>query len=240
MDLFKMAKSEMQKIASAGNWGLASELLEALLETESLKQFRKSPSPYVQLEEIFDSVARLTVLTMSLHPPVPSSEILTDDVSFYDVAEGLMAAYIFGEFSARYMPIARQRGKKVSLRKLKRLLEEVGVFRDGVLTGLGQMVAKSLLHYVARRGLYVESIYLSALAAHVLFAEMRNFGGSGMTVLMETTARHRRIVDAIKEWLKTSPKLYHKDLPIFYEWEDVLRDFALILAEKEEGFRFTI
>jgi len=102
------------------------------------------------------------------------------------------------------------------------------------------MVAKSLLHYVARRGLYVESIYLSALAAHVLFAEMRNFGGSGMTVLMETTARHRRIVDAIKEWLKTSPKLYHKDLPIFYEWEDVLRDFALILAEKEEGFRFTI
>ena len=230
MDTFKKAKSTIQKIAADGDWGLASEWLNALLEAENLKLFRKSPSPYVPLEEVFDDVARLTVFAASLHPPTVSLDVLIDNISLYDVAEGLIAMYTHGEFSIRYMPRARQlqqRGQKVSLRKVKKLLEEVGIVKNNALTGLGQMVAKSLLHYVARRGLYVESIYLSALIAFTLFAEMRNFSGSGREVLMEVVARHRRLTDAVKEWLRTSPKLYHKDVQLFYEWEDALKDFAL-------------
>jgi hypothetical protein len=240
MDPFQRAKNVVQKVVARGGWNLASELLQSLLETEELRRFRRSPSPFVPLEEVFDDVAKVTVFAASLHPPVPSAEILTDDVSFYDIAEALMAAYAFGEFDVRYMPIARQRGKKISLRRVKRLLEEVGVFRDGILTGLGQMVAKSLLYYVARRGLYVESIYLSALVAHTLRAEMRNFSGSVKTVLMEVAARHKTLTDTIKEWLKTSPKLYHKELPLFYEWEDVIKDFSILHVKKEENFRFSI
>jgi len=230
MDTFKKAKSTIQKIAADGDWGLASEWLNALLEAENLKLFRKSPSPYVPLEEVFDDVARLTVFAASLHPPTVSLDVLIDNISLYDVAEGLIAMYTHGEFSIRYMPRARQlqqRGQKVSLRKVKKLLEEVGIVKNNALTGLGQMVAKSLLHYVARRGLYVESIYLSALIAFTLFAEMRNFSGSGREVLMEVVARHRRLTDAVREWLRTSPKLYHKDVQLFYEWEDALKDFAL-------------
>ena len=239
MDAFKKAKSTMQKIAADGDWRLASEWLHALLEAENLKLFRKSPSPYVPLEEVFDDVARLTVFTASLHPATVSSDVLIDSIFFYDVAEGLMAMYTHGKFSVRYMPIARQR-EKVSLRRVKKLLEEVGIIRGNTLTGLGQMVAKSLLHYVARRGITVESIYLSALVAFTLFAEMRNFSGSGKEVLMEVAARHKRLTDVVREWLWTSPKLYHRDLLLFYEWEDAVKDFALIYAKKAEDFRFTI
>jgi uncharacterized protein YbbC (DUF1343 family) len=238
MDPFQRAKNVVQKVVARGDWNLASELL-SLLETEELKRFKRSPSPYVPLEMVFNDVAKVTVFVMSLHPPIPSAEILTDDVSFYDIAEALMATYTFDEFDVRYMPIARQRGKKISLRRVKRLLEEVGVFRDGILTGLGQMAAKSLLYYVARRGLYVESIYLSALVAHTLRAEMRNFSGSVKTVLMEVATRHRTLTDTIKEWLRTSPKLYQRDLPLFYEWEDALKDFA-IMQKGAEDFRFSI
>ena len=236
MDPFQRARTAMKQIVADRDWKLASEWLHTVLEMEDLKRFRKSPSPFVPLEEVFDDVAKLTVFTASLHPPL-SSGVLIDNISFYDVAEGLMAMYTHGEFSIRYMPMARQR-EKVNLRRVKKLLEEIGIIRGNMLTGLGQMVAKSLLHYVARRGIFIESIYLSALIAFTLFAEMRNFGGR--EVLMEVAARHRRLTDVIREWLKMSPKLYHKDLPLFYEWEDAVKDFALMYAEKEEDFRFSI
>jgi hypothetical protein len=238
MNPFQKARSAMQKIVVNGDWGLASEWLHALLEVEDLRRFKKSPSPYVQLEDVFDDVAKLTAFTASLHPPTVSPDILIGNISFYDVAEGLMAAYVYGEFSIRYMPRARQlqqRGQKVSLRNIKKLLEEVGIIKNNVLTGLGQMAAKSLLSYVARRGISVESIYLSALIAYTLFAEMRGF--TGREVLMEAVARHKRLTDTVKEWLRTSPKLYQRDLLLFYEWEDAVKDFAL---NAEKDFRFTI
>ncbi len=238
MEAFQRAKTAVQKIATTGNWRFASELLHDLLEREELKRFKKSPSSFVPLEEVFDDVARLTVFTMSLHPPIPSSEKL-GNVYFYDLAEGLMAMYVFGEFDVRYMPIARQRGA-AGLERVRELTEEVGIIKRGILTGLGQMAAKSLLYYVTRRGLYIESIYLSALVACTLHAEMRNFGGPGRVALMEAVAKHKTLTDTVKEWLRTSPKLYHKDLPLFYEWEDAAKDFALMHAEKEEDFRFSI
>jgi len=238
MDTFKKAKSTMQKIAADGDWRLASEWLNALLEAENLKLFRKSPSPYVPLEEVFDDVAKLTVLTTSLHPATVSSDVLIDGIFFYDVAEGLMAMYTYGEFSIRYIPKVRR--AETSLRRVKEILEEVGIIRGDVLTGLGQMAAKSLLSYVVRRGITVESIYLSALIAFTLFAEMRHFSGSGREILMEAVARHRRLTDTVKEWLRMSPKLYHKDVQLFYEWEDAVKDFAVMRAEKEEDFRFLI
>jgi len=238
MDTFKKARSTMQKIAADGDWGLASEWLHALLEAEGLRQFRKSPSPYVPLEEVFDGVAKLTVFTVSLHPATVSSDVLIDGIFFYDVAEGLMAMYTHGEFSIRYIPKVRQR--ETSLRRVKEILEEVGIVKNNVLTGLGQMAAKSLLSYVVRRGITVEGIYLSALIAFTLFAEMRSFSGSGREVLMEVAARHKRLTDVVREWLQTSPKLYQRDLLLFYEWEDAVKDFAVMRAEKEEDFRFLI
>jgi hypothetical protein len=192
----------------------------------------------VPLEEVFDDVAKLTVFTVSLHPPTITPDVLIDGIFFYDVAEGLMAMYTHGEFSIRYMSKARQR--ETSLRRVKEILEEVGIIRGDVLTGLGQMAAKSLLSYVVRRGITVEGIYLSALIAFTLFAEMRSFSGSGKEVLMEAAARHKRLTDVVREWLHTSPKLYQRDLLLFYEWEDAVKDFALIYAEKAEDFRFTI
>jgi hypothetical protein len=128
------------------------------------------------------------------------------------------------------------RGQKVNLKNIINLLEEVGILRNNILTGLGQMAAKSLFNYVVRLGISVESIYLSALAAYTLFAEMRNF--TGREVLMEAVARHKRLTNVVREWLRTSPKLYHRDLPLFYEWEDALKDFAIM--REEEDFRFTI
>jgi hypothetical protein len=238
MGPFQIAKNVMQKIAAGGDWKLASEFLQGLLQDENLLRFKKSPSFLVPLEEVFDDVARLTVFTMSLHPPIISPDVLIDGIFFYDVAEGLMAMYTHGEFSIRYMPKARQR--ETSLRRVKEILEEVGIIRGDVLTGLGQMAAKSLLSYVVRRGITVEGIYLSALIAFTLFAEMRNFSGSGREVLMEAAARHRRLSDTVREWLRTSPKLYQRDLLLFYEWEDAVKDFAVMRAEKEEDFRFLI
>jgi hypothetical protein len=239
MEPFQKAKTVMQKVVSTGDWKPATELLNELLEREELKRFKKSPSPYVQLEEVINGVARLTVFTASLHPPVPSAVLLVDDISFYDLAEALMAMYVFGKFDVRYMPRLRHRGVKASaLRKVKKILEEVGIIKDGILSGIGQMAAKSLLHFVAKGGTALESIYLSALTAHVLLAEMRNFDGSARTVIMEATARHQRITSTVREWLRTSPKLYQRDLPLFYEWVDAVKD--LFSVKKKEDFRFAI
>jgi hypothetical protein len=57
---------------------------------------------------------------------------------------------------------------------------------------------------------------------------------------MEAIARHQRIVNTIREWLRSAPKLYLRELPLFYGWEDAAKDFASALAEKKEDFRFTI
>ena len=235
MEALQKAKTVMQKVVSTDNWRLASEFLSNLLEREELRRFKKSPSPYVPLEEVFDGVAKTAVFIMSLHPPVASSERLAD-VYFYDVAEGLMAMYVAGEFSTRYMPAARRTG--ANLEKVRNLLEEVGMIKGNVLTGVGQMAVKSLLYSAARRYSSVESIYLSTLIAHTLFAEMRSFSGSIRETLMEATARHQRITNVVKEWLATSPKLYQRDAPLFYEWEDAIKDFAIVHIN-EEGFRFT-
>ena len=139
-----------------------------------------------------------------------------------------MAMYTHGEFSIRY------KARRAETSRVKEMLEEVGIVKNNVLTGLGQMAAKSLLHYVARRGITVEGIYLSALIAFTLFAEMRNFRGSGREVLMEAAARHKRLTDVVREWLQTSPKLYQRDLLLFYEWEDAVKDFAIMRAEKRK------
>jgi len=101
-----------------------------------------------------------------------------------------MAMYTHGEFSIRY------KARRAETSRVKEMLEEVGIVKNNVLTGLGQMAAKSLLHYVARRGIFIESIYLSALIAFTLFAEMRNFGGR--EVLMEAAARHKRLTDVVR------------------------------------------
>jgi hypothetical protein len=237
MEPFQKARIAIQKVYSTGDWRLASEFLGRILEREELQRFKKSPSPYVQLEEVFDDVAKTAVFIMSLHPPMPNSDKL-GDVYFYDVAEALMAMYVVGEFSVRYMPATRQRAKGVDLEKVEKILEETNIIRNGVLTGVGQMAAKSLLYSVARRHFSAESIYLSTLVAYVLFAEMQDFSGSIREVLAEAASRHQRITNTVREWLTASPKLYQRSLPLFYEWEDAVKDFVFAHIH-EEGFRFT-
>lgn len=202
-------------------------------------------------DEVFYPTARLTAFVASLCPPYDlsaTSRPLTSDVTFYDVAEGLMGLYAFGRLDVHHMPRARatqrQTGKRVNLSKVKRLFKELGITKGGILTGVGQMAAKTLIYFSAKRGLYVESIYLSALAAYTLHAEMhgfvgnRGFDGSGRSVILEAIVRHQRIIGTIKEWLRSAPKLYLRELPLFYDWEDAAKDVALALADKKEDFRF--
>jgi hypothetical protein len=241
MDIYEKAREVVRSASQTGRWERAVELFQLL---EDMKLFARSPSPMVGWDEVFYPTARLTAFVASLCPPYDlsaTSKPLTSDVTFYDVAEGLMGLYAFGRLDVRYMPRARatQRQTGINLSKVKRLFEELGITKGGILTGVGQMVAKTLIYFSAKRGLYVESIYLSALAAYTLHAEMRSFDGSGKTVIMEAIARHQRIVNTIREWLRSAPKLYLRELPLFYDWEDAAKDFALV-AEKKEDFRFTI
>ena len=242
MDIYEKAREVIRNVSQTGRWE-HDKWFQSLLEG-GMKLFARSPSPIVGWDEVFYPTARLTAFAASLCPPYDlsaTSKPLTGDLTFYDVAEGLMGLYAFGRFDARYMPRARAaQRKRVNLVKVKRLLEELGITKGGILTGVGQMAAKALIYFSAKRASYVESIYLSALAAYTLHAEMRNFDGSGRTVIMEAIARHQRIVSTIREWLKSAPKLYLREIPIFYEWEDAAKDFALALAEKKEDFRFTI
>ena len=245
MDIYEKAREVIRNVSRTGRWE-HDKWFQSLLEGD-MKLFARSPSPMVGWDEVFHPTARLTAFAASLCPPYDlsaTSRPLTSDLTFYDVAEGLMGLYAFGRFDLRYMPRARaaqqQTGKRINLNKVKRLLEELGITKGGVLTGVGQMAAKTLIYFSAKRVSYVESIYLSALAAYTLYAEMRGFDGSGRTVIMEAIARHQRIVSTIREWSKSAPKLYLREIPIFYEWEDAAKDFALALAEKKEDFRFTI
>jgi len=243
MDIYEKAREAVRNVSQTGRWERAIKLFQPLLEGD-MKLFARSPSPMVGWDEVFYPTARLTAFVASLCPPYDlsaTSRPLTSDVTFYDVAEGLMGLYAFGRFDVRYMPRARAAQRKhISLGKLKRLLEELGIIKGGILTGVGQMAAKTLIYFSAKRTSHFESIYLSALAAYTLHAEMRNFDGSGRTVIMEAIARHQRIVNTIREWLRTAPKLYLRELPLFYDWEDAARDMALILVNKKEDFRFTI
>ena len=242
MDIYEKAREVIRNASQTGRWERAVEWFQSLLEGD-MKRFAKSPSPMVGWDEVFYPTARLTAFAASLCPPYDlsaTSRPLTNDVTFYDVAEGLMGLYAFGRLDVRYMPRARaQREKRINLNEVRRFFEELGITKGGVLTGVGQMVAKTLIYFSAKRISYVESIYLSALAAYTLHVEMRGFDGSGRTVVLEAIVRHKRIVDTIREWLRTAPKLYLRELPLFYDWEDAAKDFALAL-EKKEDFRFTI
>jgi len=246
MDIYEKAREVVRSASQTGRWERAVKLFLELLQPflEDMKLFAKSPSPMVGWDEVFYPTARLTAFVASLCPPYDlsaTSRPLTSDVTFYDVAEGLMGLYAFGRLDVRHMPRARAtQRKRIHLSKVKRLFEELGITSKGVLTGVGQMTAKALIYFSAKRTSYIESIYLSALAAYTLHAEMRGFDGSGRTVIMEAIARHQRIVNTIREWLRSAPKLYLRELPLFYGWEDAAKDFALALAEKKEDFRFTI
>jgi hypothetical protein len=242
MDIYEKAREAIRSVSQTGRWERAVEWFQSLLEGD-MKLFAKPPSPMVGWDEVFYPTARLTTFVASLCPPSATSKPMTNDVTFYDVAEGLMGLYAFGRLDVRYMPraraVQRQTGKRININKIKRLLEELGITKGGILTGVGQMTTKALIYFSAKRTSYIESIYLSALAAYTLHAEMRGFDGSGRTVILEAITRHQRIVNTIREWLRTAPKLYLRELPLFYDWEDAAKDFALAL-EKKEDFRFTI
>jgi hypothetical protein len=238
------------KEALAGNWGRVYETFNMFLAGD-MKHFARVPSPFVEWEEVFEPVAKVTVFAMSMMPVTVDSSVytpLTDGVAFYDVAEGLMAAYTFGRFDVNFMPRARlqeRTGRRISLRRVRQFLEELGIFRNFrggvVMTGIGQMLAKALIYGAANRvSTVVESVYLSALTAYTLHAEMKRFNEESVRMfLLETTARYKRINAAVREWQKNAPKLHLRELPIHYSWDDAVKDVALILADKKEDFRFT-
>ncbi len=246
MDIYEKARTAIKE-ALKGNWEHGFETFQEFLEGD-MKYFARVPSPYVEWGEIFEPVAKTTVFAMSMMPLMVDSSVyapLTDGVMFYDVAEGLMAAYTFGRFDVRHMPRARlmqeKTGKRVSLRRVKQFLEDLGIFRGGIMTGIGQMLAKALIYGATNRTSTVaESVYLGTLIATTLHAEMKQFNDeSTRMVLLETIARYKRISSTVREWQKTA-KLYLRDLPIFYSWEDAVKDLTLTLVDKKEDFRFTL
>jgi hypothetical protein len=235
---------EAVKEALAGRWKRVYDVFNAFLEGD-VKHFTRMPG----WDEVFEPVAKMTVFTMSMMPLSVNSSVyapFTDNVTFYDVAEGLMAMYTFGRFDTQYMPRARlQTGKRISLRRVKKFLEGLGIFRNfrgnAVLTGVGQMLAKALIYGATSRSTVVESVYVSSFVAYTLHAEMRQFNEESVKMfLLETIVRYRRISAAVREWMKSAPKLYLRELPLFYDWQDAAKDMALVLAEKKEDFRFTI
>ena len=60
------------------------------------------------------------------------------------------------------------------------------------------------------------------------------------TFLLETIVRHKRISSTVREWQKTAPKLYLRDILIFCTWEDAVKDVVMTLIEKKEDFRLHI
>ena len=244
MGIYEQAKKAREAIKEAlnGNWERSFEVFKEFLE--DMKHFERVPSEYVSWEEVFEPTAKMTVFAMSMMPLTVDSSVyvpLADDVTFYDIAEGLMAAYTFGRFDIQFMPRARRTGKRISLRKVKRFLaEELGIFKGNVMTGVGQMLAKALIYGTANRSSIVESVYLSVLVASTLLAEMKQFNEeSARTTLLETITRYKRISSTVKEWQRTAPKLYLREVPLFYDWEDAAKDAALMLVDKKEDFRFT-
>jgi hypothetical protein len=244
MDIYEKARNAVKE-AFAGNWERVYETFNMFLAGD-MKHFARVPSPFVEWEEVFEPVAKATVFAMSMMPLQIDSSVYTPfigDVTFYDVAEGLMSAYVFGRFSVHYMPRARiimQTGKHIDVAPVEKFLEELEVMKNGTLTGVGQALAKALIHGAVHRTSTVpESVYLSALIAYTLHVEMRQLSSESIrTLLLEAIARYKRITTVIKEWQKTAPKLYLREIPIFYSWEDAVKDIALTI--KKEDFRFTI
>jgi len=244
MDIYEKARGAVKE-ALTGKWKRVYEVFNMFLD--NIKHFARVPG-FAEWDEIFEPIAKVTVFAMSMMPVTVDSSVyapLTDNVSFYDVAEALMAAYTFGRFDVNFMPKVRlmqRAGKRVSLRKVKRLLEELGIFRGGVMTGVGQMLAKALIYgATSRTSTVVESVYLGALIAYTLHAEMKRFNEESVRMfLLETIARYKRISSTVREWQRTAPKLYLRDVPIHYNWEDAIKDVALMLADKKEDFRFAI
>jgi hypothetical protein len=246
MDIYEKARRAVKEAAATGRWEYVYEVFNTFSEGD-MKHFARVPG-FAEWEEVFEPVAKMTVFAMSMMPLAVDSSVytpLTDGVAFYDVAEALMAAYVFGRFDARHMPRARiimqRTGKRIDVAPLEKLLEELGVMRGGVLTGIGQALAKALIYGAANRSTVVESVYLGALTANTLLAEIKRFNeGSVRMLLLEAIARYRRITNTIREWLRNVPKLYLRDVQLFYDWEDAVKDIALTLVEKKEDFRFTI
>jgi hypothetical protein len=215
MDIYEKARAAIKEAFLKGNWEHGFETFQEFLAGD-MKYFAKVPSPFVGWNEIFESVAKMTVFAMSMMPLVVDSSVytlFTDDVTFYDVAKGLMAMYTFGRFDVQFMPRARlvqeRTGKRISLRKVKRFLtEELGIFKDDVMTGVGQMLAKALIYGAANRSSIVESVYLSMLIATTLLAEMKRFNEESVRLtLLEAITRYKRISSTVKEWQRTAPKL---------------------------------
>jgi hypothetical protein len=246
MDIYEKARKAIKETFT-GKWESVYEVFNTFLEGD-VKHFARVPSSFVRWEDVFLPVAKVTVFAMSMMPVAVNSSVYTPligDIAFYDVAEALMAAYVFGRFDVRYMPRARilmqRTGKRVDVAPLEKLLEELGVMRGGVLTGVGQALAKALIYGATVRGPVAEGFYLSMLVAHTLLAELRPLRHESVrTLLLEAIARYKTIGATVREWMKTAPKLYLRELALFYGWEDAVKDAALMLIDKKEDFRFTL
>jgi len=242
------------------NWEAMDKTFEKLSKEEPFSLIPASvsvPSPFVRPDTVADiraRTARQTLFFMGIMPlQVDSSIMLTiGGVTLYDVAEALMASFVFGEFSVKYMPIAKRKGAK-TIESLTQFLERLGLMDGEKLTGMGNAVAKALLNIVAISpstvsGIFYDSIassvFLSAAIANTLHAELADFNADSVkTVVMEARARYRRIRNVVEDWLKSAPKLYLRDTIIFYEWEDAVKDAVIKFKNSRDWldhFRFTL
>ena len=248
MEIFEEARRATKEALLNEDWSPMDNAFPSLSDKLDLNLVPDSirvPSPYADKEAVLRQTARQTVFIASLSPVfgLPRAPLL-GGITFYDVGEGLMAAYMFGEFSMRYMPIARKTAaRKSAIHILEEFLEKLGLFKNGRLTGVGQALAKALIYgAVKRTTIYIVGFYLSAAVANALMSELSLIEAEGRQMMMEAIARYKRIRQVV-DWIKGAPKLYLRDTPIFYGWEDAVKDvIAKNVAEnvEETDFRFTL
>jgi len=254
---YEKARRAVKEALLNEDWKIMDEVFEEINKEEPFNLVPDSvrvPSPFVERpDDIIARTARQTTFFMSLMPIFSLSgslyQPIVGKVSFYDLAEAIMASFIYGELSVDHMPLAKRKDDPNNLRRslkgLVEFMERLELVYKGRLTGIGSTLAKALLHSVALRGDTTIRFHLSATIANTLLIEIDNFlrhEKSAKAVLMEANARHKRIRGAVEDWLKRAPKLYLRDAMIYYDWEDAVKDVMIKFREKknEEDFRFAL
>ena len=254
---YEKARRAVKEALLNEDWKIMDEVFEEINKEEPFNLVPESvrvPSPFVEPENkdiIKTRAARQTVFFMSFMPIFSLSgslyQPIVGKVSFYDLAEAIMAFFMDGKLSVDSMPIAKRKDNPDNLRRsLKRLIElmqELGFVHKGRLTGTGDALAKALLRSVALRGDMSISFYLSSAVANTLLVEIDGFlkhEENAKAVLMETNARHKRIRGVVEDWLRNAPRLYLRDAMICYDWEDAVKDVMIKFREKKEDIRFAL
>jgi len=108
-------------------------------------------------------------------------------------------------------------------------------------TGMGAALAKALIYGIAARSTYyIPSFYVTAVVGNRLLIEIWHYIKTTddiKSIFQEALARHRRIMRQTRDIISKAPKEFLKDIEIFYDSADVIRDSVLsyIIQKTAEG-----